>query len=151
MPESTKRPFAYSVDKSSIVFGVLPTLAFALEAARSRFKEPAELLGITAWFTNGTGETVPFDLLCTADKSAWITSDDARQLENTLYPLGTVRERVTDLIYNSPEIDYWERLVLRFAEHLLAIVDEDLRGIPVAETGVENDRDRVLQSAGGPD
>jgi hypothetical protein len=89
MPESTKRPFAYSVDKSGFVFGVRPTLALALEAARSRFAAPTAVIDITAWFADGTKEIVPYDSLCTADMTAWITSDDARQLENTLYPLAT--------------------------------------------------------------
>jgi hypothetical protein len=45
------------------------------------------VIGITAWFADGTKETVPYDSLCTADKSAWITSEDARRLEATLYAL----------------------------------------------------------------
>jgi hypothetical protein len=151
MPKNTRRPFAYSVEKSSFVFSVRPTLASALEAARARFAEPALLIDITAWLPDGTDETVPYDLLCTADKSAWITSEDARQLEGTLYPLTTVRERVTDLAYNCREADYWERLVLRYAEHLLAIVDEDLRGIPVKEAGIEEMTDAdYLNLPGGP-
>jgi hypothetical protein len=54
MPESTRRPFAYSVDKLEHVFSVRPTLASALEAARWRFELPSVVIGITAWFADGT-------------------------------------------------------------------------------------------------
>jgi hypothetical protein len=49
----------------------------------------------------------------------------------------TMREQVSELLRNNPEADYWEKLVVRLAEALLAEVDEQLRGIPVEEAGIE--------------
>jgi hypothetical protein len=49
----------------------------------------------------------------------------------------TVREQISDLIRQNADGDYWEKLVLRYAEVLLAEVDENLRGIPIQEAGIE--------------
>jgi hypothetical protein len=49
----------------------------------------------------------------------------------------TMREQVSALIKNNPDADYWEKLVLRLAEALLAQVEDKLRGMPVEEAGVE--------------
>jgi hypothetical protein len=49
----------------------------------------------------------------------------------------TMREQISALINNNPDADYWEKLVLRLAEALLDIVDEQLRGIPREEPGLE--------------
>ena len=48
-----------------------------------------------------------------------------------------MREQVSALLKNNPDADYWEKLVLRVAECLLARVDEQLRGIPLEEAGLE--------------
>jgi hypothetical protein len=72
----------------------------------------------------------------TSDEAEWISSDEARQLENALFPT-TMRERITEIIRGEPDADYWERLVVRYAEALLATVDYHLRGIPVEEAGIE--------------
>jgi hypothetical protein len=47
-----------------------------------------------------------------------------------------MREHMAELIRNNPNADYWELLVVRFAEALLAKVDEHLRGIPIEEAGL---------------
>lgn len=136
--ETGKRPFAYAVDKTDYVFAIRPTLAGALDAVRARYDSPAFVMGIAAWFSDGTKEEVPYADLCTADKTEWITSEQARQLENRLYgPLPTVREQVTAMLRKNRDSDYWEKLVLRLCEALLAEVDENLRGIPVEEAGLE--------------
>ena len=48
----------------------------------------------------------------------------------------TMREQVAGLLRNNPDVDYWEKLVLRYAEALLAAVEEQLRGVPVEESGI---------------
>lgn len=47
-----------------------------------------------------------------------------------------MREQISELLRSNPDADYWEKLVLRYAEALLAEVDEQLRGIPVEEAGL---------------
>jgi hypothetical protein len=48
----------------------------------------------------------------------------------------TMREHMAELMRNNPNADYWDLLVVRFAEALLAKVDEHLRGIPIEEAGL---------------
>jgi hypothetical protein len=137
--QSKQRPFAYAVDKSTVVFHVAPTLAAALDAARARYDFVSDFIDITALFADGTEQQIPPDLLVTADKSAWISPEEGKALEDRLYgPLPqTVREQVTDLLRKNSAADYWEKQVLHLSESLLAIVDEELRGIPVEEAGLE--------------
>src|SRR4051794_29975893 len=47
-----------------------------------------------------------------------------------------MREHMAELIRNTPDADYWELLVVRLAEALLAQVDEHLPGIPIEEAGL---------------
>jgi hypothetical protein len=72
MPQSPERPFAYSVSKLDFLFSVWPTLASALDAARTRFSAPSHTIN-----TDGAQKEVEFDVLCTPDKSAWITPEQA--------------------------------------------------------------------------
>jgi hypothetical protein len=88
MPAGRGRPFAYSVDKLAFVFAVRPTLALAIESARDRFDPPSAVLDIKAWFADGSSETIPYELMCTPDQSAWISADQARELEERLDPAG---------------------------------------------------------------
>jgi hypothetical protein len=92
MPERARRPFAYSVDKLEHVFSVRPTIASALEATRNRFNEPSAVIGVNAWFADGTGKRLPTIRCGHPDKSSWITSEDAEQLESTLYPPTSMRD-----------------------------------------------------------
>jgi hypothetical protein len=96
------------------------------------------MIGITSWFADGSKEAISWESLRAPDESRWITSDEARELENRLYgPRPTVREQVSILLRKNWHADYWEKLVLRVAEALLARVDEELRGIPIKEAGLE--------------
>ena len=49
----------------------------------------------------------------------------------------TTREQISALIRQNADADYWEKMVLRYAEVLLAEVDENLRGIPIQEAGIQ--------------
>jgi hypothetical protein len=86
MPQSPERPFAYSVGKLGYVFSVRPTLPLALDAARDRFSEPSVTIEVTAWFPDGSQNEIPYDALFTPDRSAWITPEQALQLEDALFP-----------------------------------------------------------------
>jgi hypothetical protein len=108
----------------------------AVAALREISPTPSDALELVAWFEEGTHETIPFDSLVTADRQDWISTDAAAELEASMFP-ATMRERMTAMIRRDPRADYWEFLVLRYAEALLAIVDEDLRGIPVERAGIE--------------
>ncbi len=87
MSASRGRPFAYSVTRVETLIAVRPTLVSAVSAARYyRFDEPVLTLAITAWFADGKTEAISHELLWTPDRCAWISPDEARQLEERLYP-----------------------------------------------------------------
>jgi hypothetical protein len=83
-------PFAFSTDKSEFVFSVRPTLIEALQVARDRYGFPSWLLGITAWFPDGSRMEVPYgDLVIyddNGDEKAWITDEQATALALRLFP-----------------------------------------------------------------
>jgi hypothetical protein len=106
-----KRPFAYSVVMNDVTKQVTPTLASAVLAAAEISPQPSEGVEIVAWFGDGTSRNMPFESMVTADRLAWISADDARRLEKTIFaPEPTVR---------------------------LAEVEENLRGVPVEEAGLQ--------------
>jgi hypothetical protein len=82
-------PFAFAADKSEFVFSIRPSLASALDAARSRFDQPALLIDITAWFLDGSSYRIPWGFLCRFGADAfpndWISEDEAADLELRLF------------------------------------------------------------------
>jgi hypothetical protein len=83
-------PFAFSTDKSEYVFSIRPTLVAALQAARDRYSFPSFLLGIIAWFPDGSTKEVPYEDLVVHDEDGrvkgWITDEDAASLAARLFP-----------------------------------------------------------------
>jgi len=80
------RPFAFSVDKSDYIFAIHPSLPPAIDSARERFSSPSGLIGISGWFADGTRDDIPYELLCTPDRTRWISAEEARRLEESRYP-----------------------------------------------------------------
>lgn len=138
---SEKRPFAYAVVKNAGTRRITPTLASAVVTAAEVCPNPSEVLEIIAWFGDGTSYNLPFESLATTDRLAWISADEARRLEKSLFAPEAdevnVRQQVARLIRRNDGCDYWEKLVLRYAEVLLANVEEHLRGIPIEEASLE--------------
>ena len=86
-----ERPFAFSVSKGDSIYAIHPTLAPIIESARERFSSPSGMIGISARFPDGTEEDIPYVLLQTADRRAWISAEEARELEDSRYGVcGTV-------------------------------------------------------------
>jgi hypothetical protein len=87
---SPKQPFAYATDKSSFIFSIRPTLAAALQAARERFRPPSFLIGITAWFEDGSSVELPWEELIVrnhqGNETDWISDEAATALQVRLFP-----------------------------------------------------------------
>jgi hypothetical protein len=132
-----KVPFAFTITRGVEIDAVWPTLAAAVDAAGERYPHPSGNIPIHAWFPDGTSRVVPDEFLFSEDRKGWISQEDANQLERKLFGTPTVRQQVTALLRRNPDADYWEKLILRFTDYLLAQVDEQLRGIPVEDSGIE--------------
>ena len=133
---SSSPPIGFTVAKLDNVFAVARTLAAAVDAARKRSAAPTMVFEFEAWLEDGSRRAIPADSLMDADRQ-WISREQCLELERTLFGSRTVKEQVSELLRINQDADYWEKQVLRLAEAFLATVDEQLRGIPVAESGIE--------------